>query len=240
MVDWDYDSPSDNDLVSQFPANERAAREAVAINFSRQHVADGGGEGMHTYVTLLNMGAEWNPPPMFNGLTLFTRRRDGYDEVFLRDEYDNEIQLTTHVLDPDTNLPKMILSIDLEDLPNALVVGSLRTKSYFRGTVQDLGEVSGTVVLDWEGQTTYRMTVVDDVVIELVNMPPAGEDQVMYFDFTMDGDHMVDVSSSYTLLGAGGHRALTPGGRDFLVAATCDGTNIVLVPINDLQESIDE
>lgn len=37
MADWDENSPEDNDLVSQYPANARAARAAVRGNFGVDH-----------------------------------------------------------------------------------------------------------------------------------------------------------------------------------------------------------
>lgn len=37
MADWDETSPDDSDLVSQYPANARAARDAVRTNFGVDH-----------------------------------------------------------------------------------------------------------------------------------------------------------------------------------------------------------
>lgn len=48
--DWDVDSPGDTDVVSQFPANERAARAAARGAFNAEHDADG--TGGHKVITL--------------------------------------------------------------------------------------------------------------------------------------------------------------------------------------------
>jgi hypothetical protein len=60
MADWDETSPEDNDLVSQYPANERAARAAVKTNFGVDHHEDVGDDiGKHTVIHVLN--AEEDP-----------------------------------------------------------------------------------------------------------------------------------------------------------------------------------
>ncbi len=47
MVDFDATNPGDSDIVSQFPANERAQRGAVSSGFSLEH--DGSGTGRHKF-----------------------------------------------------------------------------------------------------------------------------------------------------------------------------------------------
>lgn len=57
MSNWDTTSPADGDIISQFPANERAARLAVMTNFSvEHHSTDDENVGKHEVVTLLDNG----------------------------------------------------------------------------------------------------------------------------------------------------------------------------------------
>lgn len=59
MADWDISSPGDSDIVSQFPANERAARTAVRANFGvEHHEEDDANVGKHERVTLLDLGSD--------------------------------------------------------------------------------------------------------------------------------------------------------------------------------------
>lgn len=116
---------------------------------------------------------------------------------------------------------------------------SIRTLSFFRGKVTNLGDVSGTVVLDWESGTIFRMNITGDLDIELTGMPDAEseEDQVMYFDATMDGEHAVGVTSDYGLIfpgGPAGNTGFTPDGRDWVVCATSDGEDIAVIFINNM------
>lgn len=53
MADWDANSPADDDIVSAFPANERAARAAAKTAFGvDHHDEDDANQGYHEYLTM--------------------------------------------------------------------------------------------------------------------------------------------------------------------------------------------
>lgn len=55
MADWDINSPADNDIVSQYPGNERAARGAVQTNFGvDHHEVDDADVGKHEQATFVD------------------------------------------------------------------------------------------------------------------------------------------------------------------------------------------
>jgi hypothetical protein len=116
---------------------------------------------------------------------------------------------------------------------------SVELGSFFRGRVENLGNVSGEITLDWQAQTTQRMNITGPLDITFLNMPDAeaGEDQVMYFDITMDGDHAVtgDAAGFELVFPGGDNLGLTPNGRTFLVAAVSDGATIVVVYLRDIK-----
>lgn len=58
MANWDEASPGDSDIISQFPANERAARGVVKTVFGiDHHEEDDANQGFHDFVTLISQGA---------------------------------------------------------------------------------------------------------------------------------------------------------------------------------------
>jgi hypothetical protein len=58
MADWDQNSPADNDLVSQYPANARAARAAVRTNFGVDHREENDGDvGKHEVIQMVAQGS---------------------------------------------------------------------------------------------------------------------------------------------------------------------------------------
>lgn len=94
MADWNQTQPLDNSVVSQFPANERAARAAVVTNFAVDHQGtDGADVGTHKQVTLPERGSD--PSAVAATGTLYTKDVSGTTEVFYRDAAGNVVQLTT-------------------------------------------------------------------------------------------------------------------------------------------------
>ena len=94
MADWNAGSPADNAVVSQFPANERAARAAVVTNFAIDHQGtDGAQVGFHKQVTLPERASD--PTPATDVGHLYTKNVSGTTEVFYRDAAGNIVQLTT-------------------------------------------------------------------------------------------------------------------------------------------------
>jgi len=55
MADWDPTNPDDNDIVSQYPSNERAARAAVVANFGVDHHEENDADvGKHEVIQILD------------------------------------------------------------------------------------------------------------------------------------------------------------------------------------------
>src|SRR5690606_32136184 len=94
MANWDENSPGDSAIVSQYPANERAARAAVKAIFGVDHHADDDADqGKHEIVTLLEQTAA--PSTGSDELAVYAEDVDGDLEVFVRGESDaTPLQLT--------------------------------------------------------------------------------------------------------------------------------------------------
>lgn len=94
MADWDSASPADNDIVSSFPANERAARLAVQLNFGVDHQADASSPniGKHIKVTLLNQTTD--PAAVAGESKLYAKDVGGESQLYWRSSTGNGVQLT--------------------------------------------------------------------------------------------------------------------------------------------------
>jgi hypothetical protein len=94
MADWNATAPLDNAVISQFPANERAARAAVVTNFAIDHQGtDGAQVGFHKQITLPERGSD--PSTVADVGYLYTKDVSGTTEVFYKDAAGNITQLTT-------------------------------------------------------------------------------------------------------------------------------------------------
>lgn len=94
MAEWDTDDPGDSDVVSQFPANERAARAAAKTNFGvDHHDTDDSDVGTHEQVTLIDRAK--SPTGASGRGFLFTKNTDGRSEAFWVDSNGDEYQLTS-------------------------------------------------------------------------------------------------------------------------------------------------
>lgn len=93
MADWDEGNPGDSDLVSQFPANERAARGAVKSNFGVDHRDTVDADiGKHEKVTLLDQVSD---PAFAAGQgVLYGKEADDIVELFYRDSDGTVRQIT--------------------------------------------------------------------------------------------------------------------------------------------------
>lgn len=59
MADWDTNSPEDSDIVSQYPANARAARDAVRTNFGVDHHEENDADvGKHEVIQLVDQAGD--------------------------------------------------------------------------------------------------------------------------------------------------------------------------------------
>lgn len=93
MADWDKDKPADNDLISQYPQNERDARDAVRSNFGVDHRnTDDADVGKHELLQLL---AQTTPTAAAGQGHFYTKDTgSGQIELFHQDESGNETQIT--------------------------------------------------------------------------------------------------------------------------------------------------
>lgn len=94
MADWNAGAPADNAVISQFPANERAARAAVVTNFGVDHIdTDGATVGQHEKLTLPELAAD--PSAVATTGFFYTKNVSGTTEAFYRDAAGNIVQVTT-------------------------------------------------------------------------------------------------------------------------------------------------
>jgi len=94
MAGWDETKPLDTDIVSQFPANERATRGAVKTNFGIDHrEVEDADIGFHEQVTLLEQPSD--PASAANKGMWYTKDVGGITELFYRDSAGTIKQITT-------------------------------------------------------------------------------------------------------------------------------------------------
>lgn len=94
MADWNQTAPLDNAVISQFPANERAARAALVTNFGVDHQStDGAQVGFHKQITMPERASD--PSTTADVGFFYTKDVSGTTEVFYKDAAGNVVQLTT-------------------------------------------------------------------------------------------------------------------------------------------------
>lgn len=128
MSDWDQSNPTDSSLISQYPQNERDARDAVRANFSiNHHATDDSDVGKHEVIELL---ANATPTAVAGQGNFYTKDTgSGEIELFHQDEDGNETQLTER--GAITNFPNVTGSVtanqtDLNRTSEHLFVGDLK------------------------------------------------------------------------------------------------------------------
>ena len=93
MADWDEAAPLDNSVVSQFPANERAARSAGKTNFGiDHHETDDASVGKHEKVSLIEQSSD--PTAVANSGIFYSKDTGGVTEAFYRDSAGNITPVT--------------------------------------------------------------------------------------------------------------------------------------------------
>ena len=215
-------SPSLQGTTASFTTELNTQYNNLVAYFAIDHKDD---TGKHTKVTLPVSDADRSAS--FGELVVYSKYFNGRPELFIRGPGLEPLRLTQNGE----------LFADWTQTNGEFA--SLRTLSYLRGTVTDLGDVSGTVEVNWESGTIFRMNITGDLMISLTGMPSSEdeEDQTMYFDVTMDGTHSVGVSSTYDLVfpgGPNGNTGFTEDGRDLVICNTNDGSSILVMYINNL------
>lgn len=277
MADWDTDDPGDNDLISNYPANERQQRTNQMSIFGQEHEADNNADqGKHKAITLLDQGSDPGTPS--GAGVVYTKTVNGTPELFFLDTGGNVIQLTqggvvaqevialpeqnsdpstqtdtgqlytkefesnTELFfqDPNGNVLRLTkkgeLAVNLSD--NDVLLGSIRTNSFFRGQKVTVQVSSGAATIDWEAGTVFELTLNENIDLTLENMPDttSNEEQTIYLDVSSNGDFSINLQSSYSIIYPSGNAPdLTANGRDIWVATSHDGSNIALAPLSDMQ-----
>lgn len=94
MANWDGTKPGDTDIVSQFPANERAARAAVQTNFAVNHYdTNDANVGKHKTINLLDAGAD--PSAVAGQGNIYSKSVSARSELFWRDSTGAAVQITS-------------------------------------------------------------------------------------------------------------------------------------------------
>jgi len=95
MANWDEGNPGDSDFVSQYPANARAARNAVKTNFGVDHrEVNDADVGRHERVTLLEQVGD--PATGAAKGALYGKAASGRTELFYRDSDGTVRQITAN------------------------------------------------------------------------------------------------------------------------------------------------
>jgi len=215
-MSFDTSKPADTDRISNYPANERTLRAFLETMWGVNHVnTPGATQGMHTLLQALN--AE-TPSPIAGGI-FYAKEVSGVSEAFFMDSDGNEIQLTAGG------------GLEINIQTQELLALSLTSNSWFRGRALDLVPVAGVVTIDWSAATLYRLTVGQDLTVNLINMPDTSleQEQTILFELVNAGAHSLTLASGFTLQWKGGSGpTFTTSGKDLVVATSHDGSTIQL------------
>ncbi len=279
MADRDVTNPGDSDIISAYPANERAQRQAQSDIFNQDHFdPNDADQGKHRQVSLKVLGGD--PTSATNYGHVYTKIVNGNAELFFQDDdgAGNVIQLTNGGLlnndivnmpqqasDPSTPVAsgnlytkvfngnpelfwqdalgnivritfqgELVINLSTTDV----IVGSLRTNNFFRGNRETLTIVAGAVDFDFESATVFELTVTENVVGTLSNMPDTadGEEQTLYIQVNNGGAFTTALASAYTIIRPGGVvKPFTVSGKDMVIVSTHDGVNLLADTILDFK-----
>lgn len=218
---WDTSKPGDSDIVSNYPANERALRAFLESIFGVDHMSViGGTQGFHKAVRMLNQST----PVAIAGGVIYPKVFEGTSELYYMDSDGRDIRMTY----------KGQLVVNLQE--TELIVNSLRTRTFFRGRVVDVPINSGQVEIDWESATLFRLNVTEDITVTLANMPDttSEEEQTILLEVVNGGNHTIIVNSPYTILWKDNLvPSWTTDGKDLAIATSHDGDNILGAIVNN-------
>lgn len=161
MVDRDATNPGDSDVISAYPANERAQRAAQSTIFEGDHHdADDANQSRHKKVTLVALGAD---PANISGTGIgYTKVVDGITELFYEDSDGNVLQLTQEGL---FNNEVVHMPVQAADPATPVDAGNLYTKE-FNGIPElfwqdELGNITR---LTFKGELVVNLSTTDVVV----------------------------------------------------------------------------
>ncbi len=214
-MSYDTSKPADTDIISAFPANERALRTFLETIMGIDHeTATGSTQGFHKLVRMLTQ----TTPTAIAGGILYAKTFESNAELYYMDSSGNDIRLTY----------KGELVVNLQE--TEVIVNSLRTRTFFRGRVIDVPINSGAVEIDWEAATLFRLTVTENITVTLANMPDttSEEEQTILLEVINGGNYTITLSSSYTILWRDDTAPTwTTDGKDLAIATSHDGSFIL-------------
>ena len=214
-MSYDVSNPGDSDVISAFPANERALRAFLELIMGVDHMATPGStQGYHEVVRMLNDST----PVAIAGGALYAKLFESNSELYYLDSSGREIRLTY----------KGELVVNIEE--TELIVNSLRTRTFFRGRVIDVPINSGQVSIDWEAATLFRLTVTENITVTLANMPDttSEEEQTILLEVINGGNFTIIFDSTYVIIWAENTvPTWTTDGKDLAIATSHDGANIL-------------
>jgi hypothetical protein len=196
MAGWDTSSPSDNGVVSAFPANERSQRAFVKDTVGADHDdSEGATKGRHLKVTLESL--EGDPTPVA-----------GYGIIFVK-QNDAELPVP-YFIDEDGEVSEILRSGQAVELVSALLENEL-SASQFRGepvilTIDEDGIVECDLSLGLnyylemdQNVTQFNFTNEPEIRVPniLVKIKNLGEFDIETFDFTAEGG-VVEVPETFT------------------------------------------
>ena len=161
MADRDVTQPQDNDVISAYPANERAQRSAQSTIFDVEHFdPDDADQGRHRQVSLKALGVA--PGGLTGYGRMFTQDVDGITELFYLDDNGSTIQLTN-----DGNIKNAVVNMPVQSSDPAVPVnaGHLYTKE-FNGIPELFwqDELGNTVRFTFKGELNIDLSETDIIV----------------------------------------------------------------------------
>lgn len=154
MASRDASKPGDSDVISSYPANERAQRAAQSTIFNQDHFdPDTADQGKHRFVRLKDLGG--NAAGGADQGTVFTKAINGVVELFFIDDQATVTQLTRDgvISNEVVNLPEQA-----GDPSTPTDSGNLYTKVF-----------NGNAELFWQDEqgNTVRLTFNGELAIDL-------------------------------------------------------------------------
>ena len=225
MADRDVTKPGDTDVISAYPANERAQRVAQGAIFDVDHFnPDDADQGKHRLARLKSLGAD--PGGVANFGVVYTKVFDGRVELFWQDNESNVVRLTSK---GESNI----------DLGTSNLVASSMTAGYYRGDVIALGSVANAVSLDWTAGQYSTLTNPETVTISFSNEPLIGEGigQTIMIAIQDAGNFAItlDPTSGFTInvRAIDSPLAFTTDGLDIFILTVYASGIITVIPLYD-------
>lgn len=161
MADRDVTNPQDTDIISAYPANERAQRQAQSDIFNGDHIdTDDVDQGKHRQVRMLALAAD--VPGSAGQGAVYTKVVATITELFYIDSNGTVLQLTNGGLisNPIVNMPEQAA-----DPATPVSAGNLYTK-VFNGIAELFwqDELANVIRLTFKGELAIDLSATDLIV----------------------------------------------------------------------------